>query len=99
MKHLIPLFDNLFLEIVDEKKSSLVIPDSVNKQKAGVARFFVLAAGPDCKQIKKGDEIHTRMQIGQAVVNGKLVFVTTERNVDFITREGELADNQEGIEA
>ncbi len=97
MKHLIPLFDNLFLEIQEEKKSSIVLPDGVDRQKTGMGRFFVLAAGPECKNIKIGDEIHTRMKIGTALINGKVVYVTTERSVDFITREGELESGQQGI--
>ena len=53
-----PLFDNVLVQAKpaeEVRKSGIVIPDTVSKEQPQEGE--VLAAGPDCKKLKKGNMI------------------------------------------
>jgi len=64
----------------DKTKAGLVLPEGVaNPMETGIA--LVIAVGPDCKQVKEGDEILYTHQMSAVIHNGNVTGQIHEDNV------------------
>lgn len=54
MNNIKPTFDHVFVTLESATKSDIIIPDGAEKADM---HGRVLAVGPDCKQVSKGDAV------------------------------------------
>jgi co-chaperonin GroES (HSP10) len=90
MSKLIPLSDVLILKLVEEKKeTSIIVPDSVEKEKEDNASFVVVAVGPGYYEngvfvpttLKEGDNVIVASYgISKHLFDGKKIVLSRERD-------------------
>lgn len=82
---LLPLWDYAILELPENSKSNIVLPDTADKTKTSVLKFEVLYTGPDCCNIKPHDKLVFDPKL--LVVfefNGRQYYLISERQVAVV---------------
>lgn len=85
-KKIIPLFDHVILEFIEDKKSLIVLPDAQTEAKVKNDQFRVTDVGPEVKQIKVGDRVIFRCPHFSVELDGEKVFFNREANACLAER-------------
>jgi hypothetical protein len=56
-KVIMPLWDYIIMELPADKKSTIVVPDTVDKKKLGTLELEVVFVGPDVLHVKPHDRL------------------------------------------
>ena len=82
-KTIVPLFARVVVrpKAAEEKTASgIVLPDTMNKEKPGEGE--VIAVGPDCKAVKKGDTVvFKKYSPTEIKIEGEELFLIDEEDV------------------
>jgi len=87
MKKIIPLFDHVILEFIEDKKSLIVMPDAQTEARVKNDQFRVTEIGPEVKHIQVGDRVIFRCPHFSAELDGVKTFFNSEKNACLVERK------------
>lgn len=84
-KKIIPLFDQVILELIKNEKSIIVLDEKL-EAKIKQDQYKVIDVGPEVKYIKVGDRVIFRCPHFSVGIDGKTIVFNNEKNACLAER-------------